>query len=127
MPRILILEDEVLVGLDMSLELQDHGYQCLGPATTIDQAMALINAHDVAFAILDANLDGKSSAPVAERLSQDGTPFVYVSGYEARYVSEHLPEAPLLPKPWRIEELKPLMDPVLHWEETRKGWVQGGT
>lgn len=105
MPKILIVEDEIFVGMDLTMQLQDEGYECVGPACSVDAAISLIEERPVQFAILDANLGGESSAPVAERLHADGIPFVYVSGYDRDHIRETLPDAQLIQKPVPMDHL----------------------
>lgn len=114
MPRkILIVEDEVIVAIDLTLQLEDEGYSCIGPANTVDQALALIRDTPPDFAVLDANLHGATSAPIAERLRELNLPFVYVSGYGEQGVLEALPKAPLLPKPLQFDRLAALIRDTL--------------
>ena len=63
--RVLVVEDEYLVADDISETLEELGYQVAGPAATIGEAIALIEGGPLDCALLDANLDGLSSAPIA--------------------------------------------------------------
>ncbi len=117
--RILIVEDEVMVALDLSLQLEDEGYSCLGPASTVAAALGLLRDATPDFAVLDANLGGEMPAPIAEELARRGVPFVYVSGYNGDYIDKNLPPAPLIGKPlplrellWRIREATNARDPA---------------
>ncbi len=103
--RILVVEDEAMVALDLTLQLEDEGFRCIGPAPTVARALDLLQAETPDFAVLDGNLAGELPRPVAERLSERGVPFVYVSGYNAAYIVENLPPAPLLTKPIRFGDL----------------------
>lgn len=105
MLRILVVEDESMVALDLCLQLEDAGFGCLGPAPDVASAMEIIDRVLPDVGVLDANLDGSSSAHVAERPKTLGVPFVYVSGYSKEYVDENLPPAPLISKPVRIDDL----------------------
>jgi DNA-binding NtrC family response regulator len=108
-----VVEDEVIVALDLVMQLQDEGYECLGPARTTEDALALIEASPPDFAVLDVNLDGESSVEIARRLSELGTPFAYVSGYGERGVVEEMPAGPLLQKPLRFDRLKDALSEAL--------------
>lgn len=114
MPRkILIVEDEVIVGLDLMLQLEDEGYECLGPARTPGEALALIRQAPPDFAVLDINLNGATSADVATRLKEIEKPFVYVSGYGANGVVDEMPPAPVIQKPLRFERLMAVIGQTL--------------
>lgn len=102
---ILVVEDETIVGLDLVMQLTDEGYECLGPARSPDEALNLIEATPPDFAVLDVNLNGTTSAAIADRLVALNTPFVYVSGYGENGVLEKMPKAPLIPKPLQFGRL----------------------
>ncbi len=98
-PCVLVLEDEVFVGLELSLILEGAGYSTLGPAPDVQAAEELLAQTTPDFAILDVNLEGVTSASVARLLEARGVPFVYMSGYTDDYMDEHLPRAPFFNKP----------------------------
>ena len=98
-PHVLIVEDEVFVGLELSEILRDAGYEPVGPASDVASAQTLLKRSLPDFAVLDVNLEGRTSAPIALTLKQQGIPFLYRSGYTADYVREHLPAAEILLKP----------------------------
>lgn len=78
--RILIAEDDALIGLGIQYALMDLGCHPLGPATTASHALALIDAHDPHGAILDISLEDSSGFTVADELMRRGIPFVFGSG-----------------------------------------------
>ena len=79
--RVLVVEDEMLVAMEIESLLESRGCVVLGPAPTVRQACALIGAERPDAALLDLNLGGESAAPVAEALRVRHVPFVVVSGY----------------------------------------------
>lgn len=112
--RILIIEDELLVAMDLEDTLIEWGYVVVALAPTVDRALDAIETLDVHAAILDLNLDGETTLPVAERLQSGNIPFVIVSGY-GELLSTHpaLADAPLIPKPWNREHLMARLSEVL--------------
>jgi CheY-like chemotaxis protein len=78
--RVLIVEDEALIAMVYEDLLAEQGCESLGPAASVAQALALIAADPPDAALLDVNLDGEISGPVAERLHQEGIPFLVVTG-----------------------------------------------
>jgi CheY-like chemotaxis protein len=74
-------------------------------AATVDQAVALIEAQVFDAALLDMNLNGIKSFPVAEKLAALGVPFVFSTGYSAQDMRDGYRERPLLKKPIRYQEL----------------------
>lgn len=80
--RVLIVEDEVLVAMELAQILTGAGARVIGPTGDIDEALALVEAGDVDRALLDINLAGRSVAPVARALSLKAIPYVYLTGYQ---------------------------------------------
>jgi len=79
--RILIVEDEMLLALDLQMILEDHGCEVLGPVPNAKRALALLAQERPDAATLDMNLNGQSSGPIAEALSAQNIPFLIISGY----------------------------------------------
>ncbi|WP_373356608.1 response regulator [Pseudoroseicyclus sp. CXY001] len=100
--RILVVEDEVLIGMDLVMTLEDWGFVADGPHGSPTAAMAAIEAFGPEVAILDVNLGrAGTSLPIAEALGARGTPFMFLSGYNSsRFAdNERLRAAPTLRKP----------------------------
>ncbi|NVD28029.1 MEKHLA domain-containing protein [Parasphingorhabdus flavimaris] len=81
--RILVVEDEILIGLEISEVLKDAGFDILGPVTTVGGALEQLENELCDAAVLDINLGKETSEPVAKLLSQMGTPYLSVSGRSA--------------------------------------------
>ena len=78
---VLIVEDDAFIALDIEDVLQEAGYAITGPAATVAEAIALIEADDTPdVALLDYNLGRETSIPVAHRLEELGIPFLFLSG-----------------------------------------------
>lgn len=80
--RILLVEDELLVAMLSEQVLADAGCIVLGPAATVGEAIRLLEREPCDGAILDMNLRGEMSTPVAQALRDRAIPFVVVTGYE---------------------------------------------
>jgi len=80
-PRILIVEDEFLVALELAAVLTDAQFDVLQPAPTIDAALQMIGREAIDAAILDCNIGGRDVTEVAESLAQRRIPFIFVTGY----------------------------------------------
>lgn len=80
--RVLVVEDEALVAMELSRVLTAAGARVVGPAGTIEEAMALMDAQPIDRALLDINLGGRVITPVARLLSHRRIPFVYLTGYQ---------------------------------------------
>jgi DNA-binding response OmpR family regulator len=98
--RVLVVEDELLVAMELDSVLRAQGCAVLGPAATVDRAVALIGEGRPEVAVLDLNLGGQSALPVAAALNARGVPFLVVSGYsETQSRAPELSRAPRLAKP----------------------------
>lgn len=81
--------------------LEDIGCDVVGPVGTIREALEVVAGGDLDGALLDANLDGTSSAPIAAALQTASVPFVVVTGYGAlKLYDDVLDCAPRLIKPF---------------------------
>ena len=81
--RILVVEDEALIAMAYEDLLADLGWFLVGPAPSVAQALAILATDRPSAALLDVNLDGEISAPVAARLHRSGIPFLVVTGSAA--------------------------------------------
>jgi CheY-like chemotaxis protein len=80
-PRVLVIEDDMLIALDVEQLLTELGYQVTGPVGRLAQALQTIEREPLDAVVLDADLAGESAAPVAIRLRALGIPFVVATGY----------------------------------------------
>jgi two-component sensor histidine kinase len=103
--RILVVEDEMLVAFELAAILGDAGYVVLGPARSVAEANACLDAEKCDGAILDVNLGGETAEPLAHRLMAEGVPFVTVSGYSREQQPKGFQRAPFLSKPIRPQAL----------------------
>lgn len=79
---VLIVEDELIVGLDLADILEGHGYAIAGPYTNASDALERLGIDRPDAALLDVNLgQGETSADLALHLLKLGTPFVFLTGY----------------------------------------------
>ncbi len=81
--------------------LAELGYAVVGPATDVDEAMSMIGGGGIDAVVLDINLDGKMSYPVADELTSRGIPFVFSTGYGGEDLPNGYEDVPVLKKPFR--------------------------
>jgi len=96
--RILLVEDEELVALELSTELSRLGWGIVGPAATLAEALALLSSN-VDAAVLDVNLRGRSVYPLAKALEERDVPFLFCTGYEMADPEGRFPRVPVIRKP----------------------------
>src|ERR1700681_3198743 len=85
--RVLVVEDEVIVGMLLEDMLEDLGCEVAAISTHLEQALHLARTLDIDLAILDVNLRGTQSFPVADVLSVRSVPFLFATGYGAQILS----------------------------------------
>ena len=112
-PRLLVVEDEYLIRMLLEDMLADLGYDVAAAVGTIAEASEFAAHGDFSAAILDVNLDGQEIYPVAEILAKRGLPFVFVTGYGERSLTEPYRDRPALQKPFQIAQLKAALDELL--------------
>ena len=79
--RILVVEDEYLIAVEMKRWLQAAGFDVVGPVPSMTQALDLIENHELDAAVLDVNLgNGETAHPVADRLRTLGVPYLFATG-----------------------------------------------
>jgi len=98
-PHILLVEDEVLVGVVMEEMLREMGYSVGKSCRSLKDAMAAATIGQFDGAVLDMNLNGELVYPVADLLTTRSIPFVFVTGYAADVVDARFAHVPILQKP----------------------------
>jgi DNA-binding NtrC family response regulator len=111
--RILIVEDEPLIALDLEAILLDADFEVVDIAGTIEKALAIIQMGKSDAVLLDANLKGVSSAPVAIALAERGLPFLVLSGYAADQQPEAFRAGSYLQKPASPTQIIKLLNDIL--------------
>jgi DNA-binding response OmpR family regulator len=103
--RILLVEDEVMIAIYMEDLLADIGHDIAGHATRLTEAVELAERCECDFAILDVNLAGSMSFPVADILKRRGIPFAFATGYGSAAVLPPYDAHKIMHKPVREAEL----------------------
>jgi CheY-like chemotaxis protein len=96
---ILIVEDEIIIGMMLANEIAGAGGTSIGPATSVARALQEIETRRVDVVVLDAKLVDGSGADLAACLEQRRIPFVVVSGYDKVNLPTALRAAPFVAKP----------------------------
>ena len=99
--QILVVEDDYLVGLSLIQMLEKAGAVGLGPVGHLDEAVAYVEQHVATIdgVVLDVNLHGHRSYPVADLLAERGICFVFTTGYDAGALDERYRAYPRCQKP----------------------------
>jgi two-component system, response regulator PdtaR len=100
MLKVLILEDEFIIADELASMIEEAGHEVVGPTASIDEAMAKLSGPDNPdVAIIDANLRGASSLPVAVKLREKGVPFCVCTGYRSEVLQKTFGDIVVLQKP----------------------------
>lgn len=103
--RILIVEDEILLAIDLQHTLEENGCDVIDIAPSVARAIDAIADQSFDAATLDLNLRGESSRPVADALYAKGIPFIVTSGYTKLIREFTYQDAPFVRKPVDEAEL----------------------
>ena len=103
--RVLVVEDEMMVLMNIEGALAELGCAAVSVAATVDDALALIEAEGFDVAMLDVNLSGEPSYRVADALVQRSIPFVFSTGYGEQGIEARFHGQAVLRKPYSDEQL----------------------
>ena len=107
--KVLVVEDETIVAMLLEQMLEELSCEVVGVAGQVSAATDLANSSDADIAILDMNLGGERVDPVAQALAARGVPFVFASGYGESGLTPEWRGRPVLPKPFRLEQLADIL------------------
>jgi CheY-like chemotaxis protein len=102
--RILVTEDEAMVGMLLEDMVSDGGGEIIGPVARFEEALALAQAAEFEIAILDLNLNGTLSYPIAEVIRNRGIPIIFATGYGTDGLREDFRGYPTLQKPFSQDD-----------------------
>jgi CheY-like chemotaxis protein len=104
--RVLLVEDEPIIAMTAEDMLGDLGCTIAYVAVTLSEALAAAREGDFVVAILDINLNGVDSMPVATLLRRRKIPFIFTTGYGSSGRAAEHADAPLITKPYRLMDLE---------------------
>jgi CheY-like chemotaxis protein len=99
--RVLVVEDECLTCLDLQQLLNFAHLEVAGPATSVGEALELLDEGAIDVALIDIHLSHtQTTALVAERLRSRRIPYALITGYDEQVLPRHLADAPVIRKPY---------------------------
>ena len=103
--RVLLVEDEAMIAMLVEDMLEDLGRDLAAVATRLEEALALSRSEAFDLAILDLNLGGVLTYPVADALRDRGVPFIFATGYGSSGLKDTYTDLPTLQKTYTQEAL----------------------
>lgn len=103
--RVLVVEDEMMILMMLEMALEDLGCESIVAASTLDTALALADQPSFDIALLDMNLGGKDSYPIADALDARNVPYIFCTGNTGGDRRKGVPLRPTLRKPFGIDEM----------------------
>lgn len=121
--RVLLLEDEFLIAMDVEQLCRDHGAGDVSILRSISETQGDgfdFSEYDVA--IIDVMLGGVSSLAFAQRLKERSVPFIFASGYsDADEAFSSFPDVAVINKPYASDELLGAVSRALESRQRRNG------
>ena len=99
--RVLVVEDEAILAIDIAEQLTEAGFLVVGPAPSVARALKLIVEVGCDVALLDMNLRDETAEPIARELRSRRTPFLFLSAVSREHLPPGFNDEMLLPKPTR--------------------------
>jgi two-component sensor histidine kinase len=103
--KLLVIEDEPLIAINIAAVLEQDGARVAGPVATVSDALNMIAKSELDGALVDANLRGHPADDIAAALTRKGIPFVFVTGYGRESLPASFARARVLKKPFSEEQL----------------------
>jgi CheY-like chemotaxis protein len=103
--NIFLVEDEPLIRMMIAEMVEELGHRVVAEAGNVETSCELAQSASFDLALLDVNLDGHSSAPVAEIIEKRGLPFLFVTGYGSAGLPSAFRKRAVLQKPFLISKL----------------------
>jgi len=104
--RILVVEDEYMLAMDLQQELEDASAVVIGPEASVASAISrIVTETEINAAVVDMNLYGEEVSPVADELMARGIPFIFASGYADDAFAIRFPGVATCSKPLNMQAL----------------------
>src|SRR6266545_5681427 len=108
-PRVLLIEDDVLIALLVEQVLVECGCECVGPVTHLSEALICAKTAEVDLAFLNLVIHGTYAYEVAETLALRGIPFSFVSGVPRDGLAKKWSKIPHIEKPFGEEKIHQML------------------
>jgi DNA-binding response OmpR family regulator len=107
--RILVAEDALMIADLIAEGLEAEGCRVVGPVPRVEEGVALAENEQLDGALLDIDLHGEASYPIAAVLSERRVPFAFLTGYTEKALPAAYHDVPRLAKPFYLRDLLTLV------------------
>ncbi len=122
--KILVIEDEAILALDLALTIAEVGASVEGPIHRLEHAMSLPDLQSLDAAVLDVDINGSEVFPFADRLQSEGIPVLFHTGRtDLTYLRMNYPRSEIVRKPSPTREILQLLARVVHGGSVRSSSV----
>jgi CheY-like chemotaxis protein len=117
-PRVLVVEDQMLLALALTSLLEDLGCEAVGPVAQVVAALPIVMKEPLDAALLDIRLADESAEPIAAILIGRSIPFAFVTGHSRDQIPVALRDRPYVGKPFSDSEIKMVVRELLKHRTT---------
>jgi DNA-binding response OmpR family regulator len=103
--RVLVVEDDYFIALELCHALRQAGAEVVGPARNVQSGLDAIGNEQIDCAVLDVNLQGRMGFQLAEELRERDVPAIFATGYDPGTIPDELADLPRLEKPVDLSAL----------------------
>lgn len=119
--RVLIIEDEPLIGMEIEQIVERAGYQPVGPTMSVDQALAAIDEGGFELALVDGSLHGAPVDAIVTALAEKSIPFAFVTGFTKHALPTTAVDVPIVSKPIDPKKLTDVVENLAAAAKTSRG------
>lgn len=103
--RVLIVEDQPLLALDLQNLLEAYGYEVAAWASDLPEAERIIAQGQIDVALVDFLLNEQPADALAKQLAAKNIPFAFCTGSDEKDIASRYPSVPILSKPYMAEDV----------------------
>ncbi|CAA2142070.1 response regulator [Hyphomicrobium sp. ghe19] len=112
-PRVLLVEDNTLIALDLEEILKGYGCRVVGPSMTVREALEVLDREEVDIAVIDYLLEDGEASPLTRALDVKGIPFAICTGAGGAELCSLYPNTPILGKPYNPEDVSMVVNSLI--------------
>lgn len=112
-PKVFVVEDETMLAMLIEIMLDELGYTTTHHASTLSDGIEYARAGDYDLAILDVNIIGGTSFPIAAEIAHRGIPFIFCTGYGRLGIPAAWADRHCVAKPFSLGQLGTALNELL--------------